>query len=210
MTVEYGPIIDYARVENAIRDQVILPWIDSYLVIVERENSLTPRVIARPRSWRVLDDIRMTPEKNLPLIAVVSSGELAPPEDDGEHVLSSLIGIGVAVAVKDADRDRTRILARRYGAAVATLIDHQLGDAGGVRLASSPVQRFDERLNISTPRPFHMALAYVTFNVQVEGIRDRTGGPEQPFPIPPPHCRSTRPIPPTRPRTSPSPRSESP
>jgi hypothetical protein len=151
MTVEYGPIVDYARVENAIRDQVILPWIDSYLVIVERENSLTPRVIARPRSWRVLDDIRMTPEKNLPLVAVVSSGELAPPEDDGEHVLSSLIGIGVAVAVKDADRDRTRILARQYGAAVATLIDHQLGDAGGVRLASSPVQRFDERLNISTP-----------------------------------------------------------
>lgn len=185
---EFGPVIDYARIENAIRDQVILAWIDTYLVAIERENDLAPRTITRPRSWRVLDDLTITPEKNLPVIYVISAGDQEDPGVNADRTESSLIPIGVVVACKDTNRDTTRITTRRYAAAIAALVDHKLSEAGlGVQIASVPRQAFDERLNISTSnRPFAMGIAYVTFDVLVDGIRTRSGGPEEPFPAPDP------------------------
>lgn len=184
MTVEFGPVIDYARVENAIRDQVVLRWIDTYLTVVERENNVDPRTIRRPRSWRVIEDITVTPEKNLPLVYVVSAGESDDPQDDGTNELSSVIPIGILAAVKDTDRDATRVLTRRYAAAIAALVGHKLGGAGlGIRLASQPRQTFDERA--AQPRSqtlYILGLAYVTFDVQVDLIRYRHGGPDEPFP----------------------------
>lgn len=184
---EFGPLIDYARVENAIVDEVIRPWIDSYLIAVERENGLRPRLITRPRSWRVLDDLSTTPEKNLPVFYVISAGDIETPADDGDGSLSGLIALGVVIACKDTDRDTTRITTRRYAAAVAALLEHKLGVAGvGIKLASRPRQAFDERLNVSTQRPFAMGVAYVTFDAQVGAIRYRGPGPDKPFPPPPP------------------------
>lgn len=184
---EFGPIIDYGRVEDAIRDGVIRTWIDTYLVAVERENNLPPRTITRPRDWKILDDLTLISEKNLPVVYVISAGDQAELADDGDGALSGLLSMGVLIAAKDTNRDTTRSLARRYGAAVATLVQHKLGLAGlGVRLASKPRQNFDERANFSRGQSnvFIMALAYVTFDVQVDVVRYSRGGPDDPFPEP--------------------------
>lgn len=186
MSQEFGPVIDYARVENAIRDQVLKPWMDTYLIVVERENSMTPRTIRRPRDWKVLDDLRVTPEKNLPVVYIVSGGETDDPQDDGEGRLWSTITMAAVVAMKDTTRDTTRETTRRYSAAVAALIDHKLGTAGlGIRLTSRPRQLFDEALS-EPPRAsaYIFGLAYVTFTAQIDVVRYSRGGPDDPFPEP--------------------------
>jgi hypothetical protein len=187
MTVEFGPIIDYARVENAIRDQVLLPWIDTYLVAVERENGIRARTITRPRDWKVQEDLTVTAEKNLPVLYMVSGGETEDPQDDGEGRLWSTLSMAAVVALKDTTRDTTRETTRRYAAAVAALVQHKLGEAGlGIRLASRPRQSFDEAISTPTPtRSFIFGVAYVSFNTQVDTVRYSRGGPDEPFPAPP-------------------------
>lgn len=183
---EFGPIIDYGRVENAIRDLVILPWIDTYLVAVERENDIRVRSITRPRHWEILDDLTVAPEKNMPVLYVISGGEETDPQDDGEGRLWATLSMAVWVAQKDTNRDTTRLTARRYGAATATLVQHKLGLAGlGVRLVSRPRQTFDEALSApSGQRAFIFGVTTVTFTVQVDTIGYSRGGPDEPFPPP--------------------------
>jgi hypothetical protein len=186
VTVEFGPVLDYGRVEDAILT-VIRTWIDTYLVVVERERGFAPRSrLVRPRDWHVQDDLTTTPEQNLPVLYVVSSGETDDPDDDGEGGLSALLSLSAVVALKDTTRDTTRETVRMYSAALATLIDHKFGSAGlGVRLASRPRQLFDEALSQPVgARAYVFGLAYVTFTAQVDLVRYRHGGPDAPFPPP--------------------------
>lgn len=184
---EFGAILDYGQVENAVRD-VILAWIDTYLIAVERENDIAPRTITRPRSWKVLDLLELTPEQNLPAVYVISGGDEEDPRVEADRSETAQLSMGVIMVGKDTNRDSTRVLARRYGAALATLIDHKAYLAG-VQLASTPRQLFDERANYSrglNKPAFVMAEAHVTFTVTVPGIRVRGGGPGTPFPAPVP------------------------
>lgn len=187
MSVEFGPILDYGRVEDAILG-VVRAWIDTYLVAVERENDMAPRSIVRPRSWKVQDDLTVTPERNMPVLYVVSAGEVDDPADTGDGRLAALASFAAVVALKDTDRDATRLTTRRYSAALAALLDHKLGTAGvGIRLASRPRQALDEAIS-EPPRAqsFIFGLAYVSFVAQIDLLRHRRGGPEEPFPAPTP------------------------
>lgn len=193
MTASYqlfGPIVDAGQVQQAIQD-TILTWIDTYLVAVERANGLADRYYDRPRSWRIDDSVRKLPEDQMPVLLVVSGGDLDEPADTrGDGLLDEIHDVGITIIGKAGRRADTALLARRYATALKLLLNHKGGDFGGVcRLASKPAARTDEvirgeRNNAAVDREY-LGVAYVTFRVLVTGAMSRAGGPTTPAPVPP-------------------------
>jgi hypothetical protein len=180
----FGPVVDAGQVQQAIQDTT-LTWIDTYLVAVERANSLPDRYYDRPRSWRIDDSVRRLPEDQMPVLLVVSGGDIDEPSDTrGDGLLDEIHDVGITVIGKAGKRHDTALLARRYMAALKLLLNHKGGDFGGVcRLASKPAGRTDEviRSEGGTNREY-LGVAYVTFRVLVTGAMSRAGGPDTPAP----------------------------
>lgn len=177
MTDVFGTIIDVAQVEDAVEAK-LLEWIDTYLLEREEAAGVPPRTWLRPKSWTVEDDIRLLPEKNLPALVVVSPGLTSEPQEtEGDGTLDGVLQMGVVAVVQDVDRRSTAKLARRWGAAIAALLDQQGGDFDGTCvLASRPADRYDEQRSADRSNAYR-GIAYVVFNVLVEGLRNRHEGP---------------------------------
>lgn len=189
MTV-YGQIVDASQVEDEI-EAAIRKWIDSYLGEIERQRGITPlRHLRRPVSYRVDTDVRTMPEDDLPAVVVVSAGMPADPEGAEDGRVDGLLLIGIACVVRGPNRTDTMRNARRYAAAVATLVEQQGGELSLCSLQSRPDERYDE---IDNTADRSLAAGYVTFLVLVPGMRNRFGGPEVPDPAPPDPLPSTSP-----------------
>jgi hypothetical protein len=181
----FGPLIDRAAIAGDVMD-TILAWHDTYLVAVEQANDEAPRTWDRPADWRTQPETAAPRiEDVLPLLVVATNGEAADPIDEGDGTISSRWTIIADLYLRGSTAAEMETGTGRHGAAIAALLDHKAGDPDtGLKLsqlASRPRQTF---IDVGSVGDDALGCARVTFTVQVDELRNRWGGPDEPFPAP--------------------------
>lgn len=172
-----GPVVDYAMVEQEWLD-LANTWHHDYLLAVEEANSEAPLTWDRVGHYRL--DRRDTPEREdvTPLLTCSCDGEVETPDDDGDTI-AGLARVRYALFVHTRWREDAHIMVRRYGWALATLADHKSGSLELSQLWTRPRQIFTDV--IDDDRQVIEAVV-VQFDVRVDEIRARWGGPDEPTP----------------------------
>jgi hypothetical protein len=187
---EYGPLITAFDVEEAVRS-TLQAWLDTDLGEIERRSGgrWNRRDIQRPRSWQIVTDYRAhTADRRLPCVAVEIGEMEQQPAEEGR--IDGAFGLNVIVIAKGSDRDRTRELVSLYEAAIRwCLLKRGTLDsfAAGVILGNTSWDA------VPAEQSKTVAGATLRIVVEVAGIANRWGGPEQPDAPPP------TPLPPTSP-----------
>lgn len=187
MTI-FGTIVTRTELENAAK-LTIQTWISTYLAEVERQHSVVAGSYERPRSYTTTNDFERWDENQLPAIIIVSPGQSAPPEKQGDGKYRTTWALGIGVVCSGNDEAETREMVDIYTAAIRTLLIQRpsLGQfASGLTYED---ERYDE---MSTAKRRSLQAGYVICSVKVDNVADASGGPITPSDPPVP---ATDPIP---------------
>lgn len=184
MTAVFGAFITDWQVENAVTDH-LREWMPDYICHAQRSvdaaleaRGLDPLSanLPEPKSYPVTPrEPDKWPEDHLPAIMVVSTGMLETPRKHG-NVYKGIFSLGVASICAAGTEEMSKLFAGAYFAAAAQiLLDKPSlgGFAEGTTFYGPP--EFDW---LSGERNRSLASRYCVFAVQVDGIFDITGGPD--------------------------------
>lgn len=114
----FGPLLAFTDVEFAVRDHYKL-WIDTWLSARERALGITPRTIARPRSFVIKQSFTALPgEERTPMIVVVSDGFRSEPHRNGDGRYRVDFRFAVAAVCMGGGEGQARMIAGHYQAAL--------------------------------------------------------------------------------------------
>jgi len=179
MSIEvYGRLIDATQVEDAVEDSLKL-WLPAYIAEVERQNSMDPQSLPLPASYSRVNEFYKWSEDQLPAVLIVSPG-LAPtiPKMKGNGIYHCWWRVGVAIIAAGQDRETTRMLAKRYTAAVrGALLQHAgLGDFGAEGITWNGERNSD----VPDDSTRTLGSGACTFDVEVSEVVNARLGPSTP------------------------------
>ena len=185
-------IVDRGLVENQVLIH-LQNWFTTYIAVIERFHSMSPRTLPTPKSWRIEQEFARNPEDTMPFIGVVSTGlnPGKPPKREGDGTVRAWWVIAVGAVVAAASDQDAKDLSGYYGAAIR-MIMLNMPELGGW---SAGVDWVDERYDDWPPVLEHMiSSARLVFTVEVddvvnvfEGFRGADGVltiPEDPYAVP--------------------------
>jgi hypothetical protein len=190
MTI-FGPIIDAADVEEKLTSHLKM-WLPTYLAEVAEQNGLERGAFATPRSWTnspsfELDERLMG---QFPAILVVVPGLTETPKKEGDGSYRCTWGAGVAVVVQAKNADGASKLAKRYGAAIHTLLIQKKGFDPNVMGLTWEGEAYDD---VPSSEGRNMASARVVLGIEYRHVSTEAAGPAI---ADPPHADPTDPYPP--------------
>lgn len=173
MSSIFEPIVDGGMVEAAARD-TIQEWIETYLAEVERQRGLKPRSLPKPRSYSVATVLEKWPEDQLPAVVLVSTGIADRPRRKGSGGYDVPWALGIGVVVSARNQEAANSLAKRYTAAIRTLL-LQHPSMGGF---ATGVEWMDESFDdVPAEKRRTLAGGIVTFRVDIANAVNAQGGP---------------------------------
>jgi hypothetical protein len=172
-----GPMFSAARIETAAQD-TLQTWIETYLAQFERDNTLTPRSLPKPRSYVLNPRPAKYDEDQVPAIVIVCGGTVDPPERHGDGTITAWFSLGVGVLVSASDRYKTLQLAKDYGAIIRALISEK-DTLGGV--AQETIWERDEYADAgSNSGRREFASAVMSFRTCINGVANFLEGIDEP------------------------------
>lgn len=182
---DFGPIIDKGYIERSLVERSKL-WLPTYLSEMERRTDREPQSLPHVRSWPTHNEFEALPgEEQLPMCVIVSPGLASDPIKSGEGTYRAVWQVAFALVVSARDLDASRDLAGVYSAAVRTMAVQRAFRRGlGYRSIDWTGERYDD-LDINDERT--LAVARITFNVDVDRVANIKAGPDAPVPLPDHH-----------------------
>ena len=115
------------------------------------------------------------PQDKVPGCVIVAPGILGAPERQGGGKLNAIWGVGVGIVVADVTHDAAVARAEPYGAALRALLVQQ-GALGGFAQENTWID--EETVPLTYERDRVVAASSLHFEVLVEDVLDRWGGPK--------------------------------
>lgn len=183
---QIGDMIDASQVEQAVEDTIRL-WATTYLAELERQRGLPARTLKPPRDYLKLNEFDPSNPITLPACVIVSPGMTEPPVKGGQGKYTATWGIVVGIIVSANTQENTMILAKRYCAALRTMLLQQKslgGFASGNRFLE---EGYDE---IPSSETDTMVAATLGFEISVDDVSTASRGlsvpPADPYAAPSP------------------------
>lgn len=153
-------------------------WMPTYLAEIERQMFATnTRRFPEPRSYQRLPDLESWAGEQLPGAVVVCGGTADDPRIEGNDKYIAEWSVGIGVVVSADTMVNTQDLAKVYGAVVRAVM-LQKRDLEGF---ATGVRWLEESYDDLPPEDARtLAVAYVTFAVQIADVVSRRGGPATP------------------------------
>jgi hypothetical protein len=170
--IKTGGIVEQSMIDT-LRD-----WFPTYLRELELQLDMTAGLLPAPKSYSKADEFEWETGQQLPAAIVISPGLAGHPLMDGERKYRATWTVAVGVIVSADTQEHTNELAKIYAAAVrAIVLQHgSLGEkAGGSEWIDEGYDDLPPDANRS------MAAATMTFEIEVEDVIDRQGGPAYPI-----------------------------
>lgn len=176
MTV-FGPMFDGGQVEVAVQ-RFLSRWLPTYLEEVARQADppIEPGTISKPRSWTTSPEFEIDEATQLPAMLIINAGiaeDSIYRQGDGSYNVSWVIGIASIVSAKD--QESTDRLAKRYGAAIRSLmLQHPAMETDNMRVVSWDDEKYDD-----VPPSGLRTLAGVrmVFTIEAENLTNSHDGP---------------------------------
>lgn len=174
----FGRIVLPQHVRDAVAE-TIKAFAKDYLAEIERAEELPTKALVPPRSYVTRDDDRLEkwPEDQLPAVIIMSPGTAARPRVDGEGEYAARWAVNVAVVASARDEIATSDLAGYYAGAIRALLVHK-GTLQG--FANSTTWKGERYGDLPADAERTLATAIENFEVQVENVVTRGGGPSAP------------------------------
>lgn len=100
MGTVFGPTVSGREVERRV-EATLRYWFETYLQDREIETQRVRGSVARPRTYKVVNEFDdKNPEDQTPFISLVSSGLVGPPRNSGKGSVMATWSIGVGVVIE--------------------------------------------------------------------------------------------------------------
>lgn len=179
----YGHVIDRDEFEMHVIG-FIQEWMNTYMAVLERQKSIVPGKLLRPRSYTQVNKFERWTQDQLPAVIVVSPGITGTPKKTGTNVYRAKFTLGVGIVIALATQEQNRKMIGTYAAAIRKMFLDK-PSLGGFAMGTEWVGENFEDL----PDDSRRSIAYgsVLFVVEVDGVAvGRTGPPTaDPPPIDP-------------------------
>ena len=172
MTSIYAPIITADDVETAVKATLRL-WCTTYTDEVGRQKSVT----LPPVNYYGGTEVDLSNVNTFPALAVVCPGLVGEPIRHGDGTQDAVWAVGVGVVVADVMASKALVAAKLYGAAIRTLMI-QHGSLGG--FAAQTVWTDEQSASEGYELDRWVASCTLMFDVRVNAVADRFGGPTTP------------------------------
>lgn len=193
----FGPIVAASDVELALLAHTQL-WLADYLAELDRRYDDDVGTLPYPRSWIVSADVEKMPEDQTPTIIVRSPGIVDPPLASGDGMYAARWPIDVAVVLSARGNRLALRLARRYAAALRTLLVQQQQIDDELELVVRRIDWLGERYDVlDSIDDRTICAATVELAVEVANVVQRNAGPIEPLLAPGSGLGSTSPTWPT-------------
>lgn len=171
----FGPIGHPGELEGAVKDRLRL-WMPTY---VKRFAEYSGIKLVAPQSYSTATEAVKFPERKLPAIVVVSTGQLDAAEQFGDGRMDADFSVGVFIAVQGKDDASVRAMGMSYWWPIlASLMQHR-------RVADNAVvkeQLGSEWSEIPVDQRRSRAGVEHAFSVRLENFLNVGEGPAVPIP----------------------------
>lgn len=184
MTV-FQDIISLDVPEDDLTEHLKL-WLPTYLAEVAEQRGLERGVYPKPKFWATTPALTMATLEQVryPAVLVVSSGAAQAPTRRGDGVYEATYVFGVACLTTGRGEQSSSQNARRYGAAIRTILMQKPGFADYVEGVNWIDERFTDYVNTEQEA---LSSATEIFNITIKDLGSAAGGPVQPDPDPDPN-----------------------